>query len=115
MRIFTVVLSIILAILGCVLAVQYYQGASKAENDLHQERYLRMVAEEGLEEAKTKIQSLETEIARLKEKIANLDRIVTQEKAKNNSLKSRLDEALGAKKDLEKEVEALKRVSTQEM
>ena len=68
--------------------------SSKAGDELNQERYTRMVAEEGLTDANTKMVSLEAELARVKGKNKTLEHVVEETKALNSDLKNRLDQML---------------------
>jgi len=99
---------LILILLGCVFgAVNYYTAEQKARKDLERERYLRITAEEALDAANIKIESLNVELGRVESKATNLEKQLDQKKIVINDLKSRLDKANEIKDSIEKKVAEL--------
>ena len=112
MRPFTVIASIILAVLAVVLALQHYQRAAKVQQSLYKERYERMLAEEQLERAKGKINSMESEIGKVELKLGSLEKTLQKAKTDNQNLKMRLDEADKLKQDLQAQIKEINPVLT---
>ena len=107
MKVITVMLAIFLIVLCGWLAYHYNQTAFKAQDVLNQERFTRMTAEENLEKAKDRINSLEAEVSKSQNKINGLEKMVEQTKAINEDLKSRMDKALAIKDNLESKIKEL--------
>ena len=92
-----ILFTVSISILSVVLALRYNQSAFKASDELNNERYLRMTAEESAEQAKAKISSLEAELAGLQSKVDGLEKELEQSKAINADLEIRLKEAESSK------------------
>ena len=103
------VVSIILMIGAILMTLSSNQVTSKFHQELDQERYKRLVAEENLSKAATKISSLESELSGTREKIQSVQAILQEGKAQANDLKSQLDSVVSAKATLEKKIEELKK------
>ncbi|MBF0385426.1 MAG: hypothetical protein HQL27_06095 [Candidatus Omnitrophica bacterium] len=107
MKVVIILLIGILVVSSFVLAFSSNKKATGASEELNQERYLRMVAEEGLVSAKTKIGSLESEMERAKGKTQSLERLIEQKDIVLEDLKGRVNKAEKAKDELEKKVKEL--------
>ena len=100
----TIVLLVVIVAVACGMAIRYNQKAIKDREDLEQERYKRMTAEEKLVMAESTIGSLEGELKRALSKIEMIEQI-------NSDLKSRLDKSQVFKDNLEKKIRELEVLS----
>ncbi|GEM_PF-616361 len=96
-------------IVAVALAVCFNQNASRHQEDLTQERYLRMVTEENLEKANGKINSLEDQIVKIKNKNSNVEKLLEQKAADNSDLKGKLEKTLEIKETLEGKIKELEK------
>lgn len=112
MRVLGIIFIIIVVATSFGLAYRYHQTALDATGSLNNERYSRMVAEQGLEDAKTKINSLETELDRAAKKIKGVETKLEQVATINGDLKSRLEKAAEIKTNLEQRIKELENIST---
>ena len=96
-------------IAAAVLAVYFNQNASRHQEDLTQERNLRMVTEENLEKANSKINSLEDQIAKIKNKNSNVEKLLDQKAADNLDLKAKLEKTSTIKEALEGKIKELEK------
>ena len=102
------VVSVILTIGTCLMAISASQSASKAQAGLDQERYNRMVAEEKLEKATAKLVSLQTELDNANTKIKGIQAVLDQGRSTNADLKAQLETVTKLKATLERRMEDLK-------
>ncbi len=102
------IISVILVIGSAVMAMSSNQTAGKIKQELEQERYKRMVAEEGLTKTQSRISSLESELTTAKDKIQSVQAILATGKEENSDLKTELENVSKAKMALEKKIEELK-------
>ena len=101
------VIAVILVIGASLMAMSSNQTAGKIKQELEQERYNRMVAEEGLSKTQSKINALESELTTAKDKIQTVQAILATGQEEASDLKSQLDSATRAKASLEKKIEEL--------
>lgn len=113
MRIFITVLAIVAAAAGIGLAYRYYQTSTKSVNELNQERYKRMVAEEGWENTKQQVRSLEGKLKKSNQKVVNLENKVEKMTAINGDLKLRLEKTAEIQKRLEQKILEFEQISQQ--
>ena len=99
--------AILLALAGVGLAVHYNKNANYAQNVLNQERFEKLTAEENLEKANAKIESLTTELDRTKSKIKNISTLIEQTNSLNSDLKSRLETISKMNESLENKMKEL--------
>lgn len=90
---------------------KYNQEAQSATGQLNNERYSRMLAEENFEKAKASVDSLESELARVRNKLNVFEKSLEQTKVINEDLKQRLDKAAEFKDNLEVKIKELQRIS----
>ena len=81
---------VVVAIMSIVLAVRYNKNAYKIQQDLNNERYSRMVAEENLQNATVKISSLENKLTKNQEKIQSIQTSLDRAKTTNDELTKQL-------------------------
>ena len=112
MRIMVFILAFTLVVLSGFLVCHYYQNASNARKDLDQERYNKIIAEENLEKASTRVNSLETELSRTKSKIESIEKLLEQTKSINNDLKSQIDNISQTKVNLEDKIQKMEQITT---
>ncbi len=96
------------------LAVYSNQNASRHQEDLTEERYLRMVAEQNLEKASSKISGLEEEITKFKNKSKSVEKLLEQTAATNTDLKAKLDKTSRLKEELEGKLKELEEKTVSE-
>ncbi len=110
MRITTVVLAIIMAILSIYLAFYYYQQYDVLKHELNQERYDRYTSEENLETKKLRVKELESKLGRIQKKVDGFEKKYSETKALNSTLKIRLDNAERENKSLKIRAEELESI-----
>ncbi|MDP8212020.1 MAG: hypothetical protein P9X22_01855 [Candidatus Zapsychrus exili] len=110
MKIVSTVFIIILIIASFVLAFHFNQKASSSNKGLEQERYLRMNAEQMLQETEEEVVSLKSEITSMKSKVERLERVAEQTKAFNEDLKLHLERVSKAKESLESKLQDLESI-----
>ncbi|MBP9855496.1 MAG: hypothetical protein KBD53_11570 [Candidatus Omnitrophica bacterium] len=113
MKLFSLILAFVLAAAGVGLSYRYYKSANKAVNELKQERYDRMVAEENLQNTKLQVKDLEGQIKKADQKAINLENKVEKITAINEDLKLRLDKAAEIHKRLEQKILEFEQISHQ--
>jgi len=88
------------------LAVSILLGrtASKTKEELNEERYSRMVAEEKLEKVSQKVKSLESQVNATQSKTEDIRGVLDQEKKTSAQLKLELEKMTKLKEVLEKEL-----------
>ena len=102
-------------VLNIVFGVLNGNKATKATRELDGERYGRMVAEEGLEAAKVRIDSLKMESKRQGNKIKSIERLLKQTIAGNKDLKSRAAQMKEKKVMLETRIKELEQIIVQKV
>lgn len=110
-----ILLVVIVLMIGFLfMALSSNQTAGHIKRDLDQERYKRIVAEENLGKASSKINSLETELSGTRDKIQSAQAILQEGKAETSDLKIQLEHMTKAKEALEKKIEELKNATASE-
>lgn len=99
--------SVGIAILGCVLAVSANVTTGKIHQNLEQERYKRMLAEQDLLKADQTLQQMQTELSDSRRKIDTIQKIVNDGKSDNSSLRTQMDNLSKEKESLRQQVEQL--------
>ena len=112
MKTTVMIVAILLAVLGITMTVRFAKDSQSHEQSLNQERYNRMVAEESLASANTKINALETELERLQNKSKNMEKILIETNAMNDDLKARLDKAMQVREEMEKKMGELQNITS---
>jgi predicted RNase H-like nuclease (RuvC/YqgF family) len=102
----------VIAVISIVMVVRFSQVAKTAQQALDEERYLKLTAEEQLENVKNKVGSLESDLTRAQSKVSSLEKVLDETKSYNSDLKTRLDKASEIKTDLEQKLEELEQVSS---
>ena len=101
-----IVAIVLMAITG-LMAINANKNLSKFQQNLDRERYQRMVAEENLNKANTKIGSLESELAATNDKIESVQVILEEGQRTSTDLRSQLESAIKTKEALEQKIEEL--------
>jgi len=96
------------AILGCVLAVSANVTTSKTIEDLKEERYKRMLAEEQLQKAKNDVTSLNTRLVETQNKIQGIEKILNQGRTEAQKLEQQLSAIQQEKATLMQQIETMK-------
>ena len=99
----------ILMIGSCLMALSSNQISGRMRQDLDRERYLRIVAEENLNKAGSKISSLEAESSAFKDKIQGIQAVLEEGQEKNSDLRTQLESISKTKSALERKIEALQK------
>lgn len=99
-----IVIAVLLTV-GCV-AITIVSGSKASQNSkmLDQERYNRMVAEEKLEKALAKVQSLESALTSAQNQAQSIQDTLAKEKTANEGLKTELEKTEKLKQILENEL-----------
>jgi hypothetical protein len=98
----------------CVgLAIYFNQSSSKVTEELHQERYTRMLAEENLDKLNVKKKSLEISLNWANNKIEGIEKMLDQKKKVNTDLQSRLEKTLKLKSALEQTIKEFGEISAE--
>ena len=87
---------------GClVLVILSSKRISNVQKELDTERYNRMVAEEKLEKATSRIKTLEIEMTNAQNQAQNIQSVLEQQAAAASSLRSKLEKETQLKQELE--------------
>ena len=92
----------------CLMALSSNQTVAHTKEELNQERYKRMVAEENLNKATLKMGTLESDLNNAREKLQSIQAIIQEGKLQTSDLKSQLESVTKTKEILEKKLEELK-------
>ena len=104
-----ILIGVIVLMLGfLVMAVISNQTVGRVKQDLDQERFKRMTAEENLNKANMKIGALESELMSTQDKIQSVQTILRQGKSETTDLKTQLESMTKTKETLEKKIDELK-------
>lgn len=92
----------VLLTFGCVvMAVLSGSKVSKTQEELNVERYNRMTAEEKLAQVMSKLNSLESEMAKKQDQVEHIQALFEQERVSAAELKSQMDKLLQTNQQLE--------------
>lgn len=93
---------LVLVSVGLLMAlVSIYGRNVKVTQSLEEERYSRMVTEESLQKSAAKVVTLETQLKTANDKMAQIDKLIDQEKTVNNDLQKQYEQLTKSKADLE--------------
>lgn len=92
---------VMVVFLLCVLTLNFGKKFEKANKNLEEERYSRMVAEETLQKNSGKMAMLSAIIKNQEDKIAKIQETADQEKNANADLKKQYDQLAQSKAELE--------------
>ncbi len=95
------VISVLIAIGLTVVVIGFNEKATKASKNLEEERYGRMVAEEGLQKSAAKLATLESQVKSADAKMAKIQDILDQQKGVNSDLKQQYEKLAQNKVELE--------------
>ncbi len=99
--------AVIVAVIGCALAINATITTNKMQGNLDQERYKRMVAEEQFQKARGAIRTLTIEVEDSREKIQGIQKWLAIGKSMNEDLKRKVASINKEKESLQKERESL--------
>jgi chromosome segregation ATPase len=102
------VVAIVLMVISGLMAINSNKTLAKLQQNLDRERYQRMVAEENLNKAITRMNSMASELASTRNKIQSVQAILEEGQKNNSDLRSQLESTINAKEALEKKIEELK-------
>jgi septal ring factor EnvC (AmiA/AmiB activator) len=103
----TLPVAVAVAIIGCVLAVSANVTTSKTVEDLKQERYKRMLAEEQFQKAKNDVSALSSQLSDSQAKIESIERILNQGKTVTQKLEQDLSAVQAEKATLLQELQEM--------
>ena len=106
-----IILALLVLALSFGIVFRYSNETHRAQSDLNQERYLRMVAEENGEKLKSQVTSLQADLAKRDSKIQVLEKSGEQLKAINGDLKARLDKDAEIMKNMDVKIQELLKLS----
>jgi len=92
----------------CLMAFSSNQTVAHIKEELNQERYKRMVAEENLNKVTLRAGTLEADLNNAREKLQSIQTIIQEGKLQTLDLKTQLESVIKAKEVLEKKIEELK-------
>jgi len=98
------VLGVFLLFISLLIFVFSGKTVDKSKKELNQERYSRMVAEESLEKAMSKLRAIESEAANTKEKVQSTQVVLNEERAKISGLQSELEKMAVLNEKLQKQL-----------
>ncbi len=98
---------IVVMIGSCLVAITANNNADELRQSLNQERYTRMVTEEKLQKANSRIKSIEDQLAETQNKIKSVQTILQEGQSTNTDLKTQLENVTQTKNSLEKRIEDL--------
>ena len=105
------VVAVVLMIIVGLMAINANKTLAKLQQNLDRERYQRMVAEENLNKAMTKVNALESQLTSTHDKIQSVQAILEEGQKTTSDLRSQLDSVTKTKEVLEKKIEELKAAS----
>ncbi len=100
-----VVVLAILTVICLIVAVLASQKMSAADNDLTEERFIRMVAEEKLEQIKSRVGSLEGQLEKISKEKVTFETLLQKEKKASDALKLDLEKARRLNEVLQRELQ----------
>ncbi len=107
MRVLLTFLIITALAFGAGVVYNSHRQAAQAQNELSQERYQRMVAEEGLEKAQSQVSSLTLQLDKSHTKLKNLEARLTLADSKASELEGKVSQFEQLKAALEQQVTEL--------
>ena len=99
------VICALLTVVCLAIAVLASRKMSLAKNGLNEERYLRMVAEEKLEKAKSKIRFLESQVQKAQKEVESREALLREDKGAIADLKISLEKARRLNDILQRELQ----------
>ena len=99
--------AVIVAIIGCCLAVLASVSAGRLSDKLEGERYRRITAEQELLKAENENLRISKELEDTKSKIASIQEILTGSESANSTLKTQLEGVSQERKTLENRLSSL--------
>ena len=107
MRVLLTFLIVTALAFGTGIVYNSHNQATQAQNELSQERYQRMVAEEGLEKSQTTVASLTAKLDKAGTKLKNLEAKLILSDSKNEELEGKLGQYEELRAALEQQVNDL--------
>ncbi len=99
--------SVAVAILGCLLAISASITTGKINRNLDQERYEKLLAQEQLQQANSRVKTLEAEVTDSRNKIESILKILNEGKSTTSNLESQLDNLTKENELLKQQIEQL--------
>jgi len=85
-------IAIVIAVIGCALAVNAFITSSNLRQNVQEERYKRMVAEEHLQNNKNDMAKIKADLTAAQQTLASIQQLVNKGKDTNSELKSELEQ-----------------------
>jgi peptidoglycan hydrolase CwlO-like protein len=103
----TVRISVVVAVIGCVLAVLASVNMGKTNTSLAEERYKRISAEQNIQQANIYIQQQRAQLAETQNKLKGIEGIINQGQSTASTLKSQLEEKEAQTQSLQAQIAQL--------
>ena len=100
-------ISVVIAIVGCALAVNAYITSGNMRQSLEEERYKRIVAEEHVQNTKTEMAKIRADLAGAKQTLSSIQQLVNKGKDQNSELRTELDQAKKERDALKAQIEKI--------
>ncbi len=84
-------IAVVVAVIGCGLAINAYITSGNMRQNLEEERYKRMTAEEHLQNTKGDLAKIRTELAAAQKTLASIQDLINKNKDTTSDLKGQLD------------------------
>lgn len=94
-----------LTLISMVISVLSSQKLNQTDQDLNQERYLRMVAEEKLEKSRNRVRQMEHQVERIRTEKESLESMRIKDQEKIDQLQLSLDKATRFNEVLQRELQ----------
>ncbi len=101
----------ILTVSSCLMAISSSQTSRKIQQSLDQERYIRMTAEEKLNDLTGQNNALKAELDVANGKIQSIQAVMEQGKSVNSDLQAQLDSISQIKQSLEKKLTEIQKMT----
>ena len=111
MKSVSIILVVLIVGLTGFIAFKKSQNAGKMQQDLNQERYVRMTTEENLSKSNEHVKEMEEQVAKLEKKMASMQIVLDNTNAINEDLKARLDKAGQIKQDMDVKIKELEQMA----
>ncbi len=108
------IICVVLTVVSVLIAIFAAQSAGKSKNELNQERYNRMVAEEKLDKMLSKVKTLEADAANTQEKVKGTQTVLEEQRSTVSSLQSELEKVRKLNEKLEQDLRSTIAVQPQE-
>jgi len=100
-------ISIVVAVVGCALAVNAYITSGNMRQNLEEERYKRMSAEENLQNTKSEVAKIRADLAAAQQTLTSIQDLVSKGSSANSGLRTQLDAVTQERDALKQQLEKI--------